>query len=352
MKLMVTGGCGFIGSTFIKLALKKGFKVINIDSLTYAAHKMKENFNNKNHFFIKCDIGDNRKIRKILKKHKPVSIINFASETHVDRSIHNPDVFFQTNVLKTFKLVEETRKFISINNLKNFRFIHISTDEVYGSLKKREPSFSEKNKFFPNSPYSASKASAEHIMRSYFKTFKFPVIISNCSNNYGPYQYPEKLIPLIIQNAILKKKLPVYGDGKQVRDWLFVDDHCLAIFTILKKGKIGETYNIGGNNELSNIFLIKKICSYLDQKFNKKVKDSFSKQMTFVSDRPGHDRRYSINSSKITKKLKWRPKYNFTKGIKFTIEWYLENNDWINMIKSDQKKWMKKNYYNRTDLIK
>ena len=331
MKLMVTGGCGFIGATFIKLALKKGFKVINIDSLTYASHKMRENFNNKNHFFIKCDIGDNKKIRKILKKHKPDSIINFASETHVDRSIHDPDIFFQTNVLKTFKLVEETRQFISLNNLKNFKFIHISTDEVYGSLKKHEPSFSEKNKFFPNSPYSASKASAEHIMRSYFKTFKFPVIISNCSNNYGPYQYPEKLIPLIIQNAILKKKLPVYGDGKQIRDWLYVTDHCEAINAVLENGIPSSVYNIGGLNEKKNIEIVNLICSILDKKKPLKGRH-YSDLINYVKDRPGHDRRYAVDNSKIKNEIGWYPKETFHTGLDKTVNWYLDNQEWVKNI--------------------
>ena len=244
-------------------------------------------------------------------------------------------------------MIEEVRKYLLNKNIKNFRFIHISTDEVYGSLRPKEKSFSENNKFFPNSPYSASKASAEHIMRSYFKTYSFPVIISNCSNNYGPFQYPEKLMPLIIQNCISNKMLPVYGDGKQIRDWLFVDDHCLAILKILKRGKLGETYNIGGNTELSNIKLITEICRLLDKKYKKEKNNSFLKQITYVLDRPGHDRRYAINSKKIQKELGWKPKYSFSKGIKITIEWYLKNKEWINIIKKDYKKWMKKNYSKR-----
>lgn len=347
MKLIVTGGCGFIGSNFIKLALKKGYKILNLDSLTYASHKMKENFLHKNHTFIKCDIGDKKKIRKILNKFKPNSVINFASETHVDRSIYDPEIFFKTNVLQTLNLIEETKKYLLKKKNNNFKFIHISTDEVYGSLSTKEASFRETNKFFPNSPYSASKASAEHIMRSYYKTFGFPVIISNCSNNYGPYQYPEKLIPLIIQNCINNKLLPVYGDGKQIRDWLFVDDHCNAIFKILKKGKLGETYNIGGNTEISNIKLIKEICKLLDKKYKNNKEASFSKLITYVSDRPGHDRRYAINSKKIQKDLGWKPKHSFSGGIKITIEWYLKNKKWINIIKKDYKKWMKKNYTKR-----
>ena len=347
MRLMVTGGCGFIGSNFIRLALKKGYKIINVDSLTYAAYKMRENFSHKNHFFVNCDIGNEKKIGKILNQYKPNSVINFASETHVDRSIYDPGIFFKTNVLKTFKLIEKVRKYLINKNIKNFRFIHISTDEVYGSLRLKDKSFTESNKFFPNSPYSASKASAEHIMRSYFKTYSFPVIISNCSNNYGPYQYPEKLMPLMIQNCISNKMLPVYGDGKQIRDWLFVDDHCLAILKILKRGKLGETYNIGGNTELSNIKLIKEICRLLDKKYKKEKNNSFLKQITYVSDRPGHDRRYAINSKKIERELGWKPRYSFSKGIKITIEWYLKNKEWINIIKKDYKKWMKKNYSKR-----
>ena len=217
----------------------------------------------------------------------------------------------------------------------------------FGSLKPKEKSFTEKNKFLPNSPYSASKASAEHVMRSYYKTFKFPVIISNCSNNYGPFQYPEKLIPLIIQNCINNKSLPIYGDGKQIRDWLFVDDHCHAIFKILKKGQLGETYNIGGNTEISNIKLVKDICKILDKKYNKKKKNSYSNLIKYVSDRPGHDRRYAINSKKIQKNLGWKPSYSFSKGLKVTIEWYLNNIEWTNIVKKDYKKWIKKNYSKR-----
>lgn len=346
-KLIVTGGCGFIGSNFIKLALRKGYKIKNLDSLTYASHKMKANFSHKNHSFVKCDIGDKNIIRKILNDFKPNAVINFASETHVDRSIHNPEIFFKTNVLNTFNFVEQIRKFLSEKKTNNFKFIHISTDEVYGSLKPKEKSFTEKNKFLPNSPYSASKASAEHVMRSYYKTFKFPVIISNCSNNYGPFQYPEKLIPLIIQNCINNKSLPIYGDGKQIRDWLFVDDHCHAIFKILKKGQLGETYNIGGNTEISNIKLVKDICKILDKKYNKKKKNSYSNLIKYVSDRPGHDRRYAINSKKIQKNLGWKPSYSFSKGLKVTIEWYLNNIEWTNIVKKDYKKWIKKNYSKR-----
>ena len=349
MKILVTGGCGFIGTNFIKIALDKKYEVLNIDSLTYASSKEKEIFSNKKHTFINSNIGNKKKISKVLNKFNPAAIVNFASETHVDRSIYNPEIFFKTNIIDTVRFLDTAKNFFLQKNKKNFRFIHISTDEVYGSLKKKERSFTETNKFFPNSPYAASKASSDHAVRAYFKTYGFPIIISNCSNNYGPYQYPEKLIPLILLNALSNKILPIYGDGRQVRDWLYVEDHCNAILRILKKGKVGETYNIGGRNEMSNIVLVKKICSYLDTKFKRNKSNSFLNQIRFVDDRLGHDRRYAVDSSKITRDLKWKPDYNFENGIKITIEWYLKNFKWISRKKKQYNKWIKKNYSKRNE---
>ena len=326
MRLLVTGGCGFIGSNFISIALKKKIKIINIDNLTYASKNYKNHPNDKNYKFFKLNILDEKKILRILNKFKPDGIIHFAAETHVDRSIKNPEIFFKSNTIGTLRLLNACRIFLNRNKNKKFRFINVSTDEVYGSLKIKEKSFSEKNKFFPNSPYSASKSSSDHIARAFFRTYKMPIITTNCSNNYGPNQYREKLIPLIIHNALKKKKLPIYGNGKQIRDWLYVGDHCNAILKIFYKGKVGEVYNIGGQNEIRNLDLVKKICIILDKKMNlNKKEDSHLNLIQFVKDRPGHDFRYSINLKKITKQLKWKPYYNFDKGLRITIDWYLKN---------------------------
>ena len=276
MMLLVTGGSGFIGSNFIKIALHKKIKIINIDKLTYATKNNKENIkNDKNYKFFKINILNKKKIKNILNKYKPNGIIHFAAESHVDRSISSPEIFFQTNTIGTLRLLDVVKEYLEGFKNNKFRFIHVSTDEVYGSLNTNDKSFSEKNKFFPNSPYAASKASSDHIVRSYYKTFNVPSIITNCSNNYGKNQFPEKLIPLIISNALKKKILPVYGNGRQIRDWLYVDDHCNAILKIFKKGKIGETYNIGGNNEIKNIDLVQKICIYLDKSLKKKKEKYF-----------------------------------------------------------------------------
>jgi len=325
MILLVTGGSGFIGSNFIRIALNKKIKIINLDKLTYATKNNRESFKkNKNYKFFKINILNKKKVKNIFTKYKPNGIIHFAAESHVDRSIKSPEIFFKTNTIGTLRLLDLTREYLEKNRNKKFRFIHVSTDEVYGSLKIKDKGFTEKNKFFPNSPYAASKASSDHIVRSYFKTFEVPAIITNCSNNYGKNQFPEKLIPLIILNALNKKILPVYGNGRQIRDWLYVDDHCNAIIKIFFNGKIGDTYNIGGNNEIKNIDLVKKICVYLDKHFKKKKEDSFLNLIKFVKDRPGHDQRYSINSKKLEKELKWKPSYNFDRGLKLTIDWYLK----------------------------
>ena len=325
MRLLVTGGCGFIGSNFVSIALKKKIKIINIDNLTYVSKNYKNHPKNKNYKFFKLNILNERKILQILNKFKPDGIIHFAAETHVDRSIKNPEIFFKSNKLGMLRLLNASRNFLKKNKNKKFKFINVSTDEVYGSLKIKEKSFSEKNKYFPNSPYSASKASSDHIARAFFKTYNMPIITTNCSNNYGPNQYEEKLIPLIISNALQRKKLPIYGNGKQIRDWLYVDDHCMAILKIFYRGKIGETYNIGGENEIKNIDLVKKICDLLDKKMKlNKKRDSFSNLIHFVKDRPGHDFRYSINSKKIMRHLKWQPSFKLERGLKLTINWYLK----------------------------
>jgi len=323
MKLLVTGGCGFIGSNFINISIKKGIKIINIDKLTYASNIYKIKKNKKNYIFYKCDILNKKKLNQIFLKHNPDGVIHFAAESHVDRSIENPEIFFQSNTIGTVRLLEIVKEYL-YKRKKKFKFVHVSTDEVYGSLNTIEKSFTEKNKFFPNSPYAASKAASDLIVRAYFKTFNLPVITTNCSNNYGKGQYFEKLIPLIISNALKGKKLPIYGNGLQIRDWLYVDDHCDAILKIFKKGIIGETYNIGGDNEIKNIYLVRKICRYLDDKFNRTKKNSFLNLIEFVKDRPGHDFRYSINSKKLKKELGWKPMNTFDKGIKLTIDWYLE----------------------------
>ena len=337
--ILVTGAAGFIGSNFVHSWLKECQEdVLSYDSLTYAGNlkNLSSLENNKNHLFIKGDISDTKKLSKVLLEHKPRAIINFAAETHVDRSIKDPRIFFETNVMGTYNLLQTSCfywKNLDVDKKKNFRFLHISTDEVFGSLELGEDSFKETDQYRPNSPYSASKASSDHIVRSFFRTFNFPVITSNCSNNYGPYQFPEKLIPLAILNLISGKKVPIYGDGKQIRDWLHVLDHCEALRIILENSKKGEVYNIGGNNEMKNIEVIELIGNIL------KSKESLNKQLnnqdliSFVDDRPGHDLRYSVNSEKINFNFGWEPKRLFEKGIEETIDWYLDNPEWINSVK-------------------
>ena len=321
-----------------------------MDALTYSGNL--DNFrtvkNDKFFTFVQGDITNENDIKSILEKYKPNSIINFAAETHVDRSITGPDAFIKTNIFGVYNLLKQSLKYYeklpggsNVSSLgiekegatkETFKFVQISTDEVYGSLGLNEPSFTENHPFRPNSPYSASKASGDHLVRSWVKTYNFPAIITNCSNNYGPYQYPEKLIPLVINNCLVGKKIPVYGDGKQIRDWLYVDDHCDALEKVLKIGQIGETYNIGGQNESTNIDLVDLICSTLDEYVEKKKEhpiDSFKELITFVKDRPGHDYRYSINAEKIESALNWNPSVNLESGIKKTVEWYLQNKNWM-----------------------
>ena len=336
--ILVTGGAGFIGSNFIQdWFLHSDEAIVAVDKLTYAGNlESLENLKNNEKFrFVKADISDVKQLSKVLHQYKPRAIINFAAESHVDRSIKGPRIFFETNVMGTYNLLEASRSYwkdLDPDKKKKFRFLHISTDEVFGSLELGEDSFKETDQYRPNSPYSASKASSDHIVRSFFKTFNFPVITSNCSNNYGPYQFPEKLIPLTILNLINGKKVPIYGDGKQIRDWLHVLDHCEALRIILENSKKGEVYNIGGNNEMKNLEVIEFIGNILKSKesINKElnIQDLFS----FVEDRPGHDVRYSVNSKKIKVHFGWEPKKSFKKGIEETIDWYLNNPGWINSV--------------------
>ena len=349
--ILVIGGAGFIGTNFILRKLRSKVdreQIVVMDSLTYSGNL--DNFrtvkNDKFFTFVQGDITNVNDIKGVLEKYKPNSIINFAAETHVDRSSTAPDAFIKTNVIGVYNLLKQSLKYYE--NLpwesneshpdtkratkKTFKFIQISTDEVYGSLELDEPSFTEDHPFRPNSPYSASKASGDHLVRSWVKTYNFPAIVTNCSNNYGPYQYPEKLIPLVINNCLIGKKIPIYGDGKQIRDWLHVDDHCTALERVLKSGEIGETYNIGGQNESTNIDLVNLICTTLDIHLKKKKEhpiNSFKELITFVKDRPGHDYRYSINAEKIESELNWSPSVNLENGVKKTVEWYLQNENWM-----------------------
>ena len=344
MTILVTGGAGFIGSNFILEWLNiKDEKVINVDKLTYAGNllNLEPVSKNQNYFFEKADVCDFLKISQLFDKYKPRAIIHFAAESHVDRSIQGPSEFINTNILGTFNLLEIVRKKYEPNyNNNDFRFIHISTDEVYGSLGNEEKPFTEKNQYCPNSPYSASKASSDHLVRSYFKTYRVPSIITNCSNNYGPYQFPEKLIPMVIKNVLRRSAIPIYGDGKNIRDWLYVRDHCKAIIKVLECGNPGETYNIGGNNEITNLDLVNHIFKEIEKYYP--VKDfGFSKYfdlVEFVPDRPGHDKRYAIDSNKIKNDLGWQPIETFESGIKKTVKWYLENTSWVSNLGDDKYK--------------
>ena len=345
--MMITGGCGFIGSNFIRYMLKESDftgKIINVDKLTYAGNpenlaSIEDEFKDR-YVFIKADICDSAKIAKIFEAYDIDGVCNFAAESHVDRSIIQPDAFIQSNIVGTFNLLESARSRLG----SMIRFHHISTDEVYGSLGS-EGYFTESTPYRPNSPYSASKASSDHLVRAYYKTYDLPMTISNCSNNYGSYQFPEKLIPLIILNALEGKPLPIYGDGRNVRDWLYVRDHCRAVWTIMKKGREGETYNIGGDSEMENIAIVNMICDILDERDTLSGLRSRRDLVTFVKDRPGHDRRYAIDSSKLKKELKWRPEASLETGIYDTIQWYMENQEWVDRVKSGEyQSWMKEQY--------
>ena len=333
MKIFVTGGLGFIGSNFISMQIDKHKnEILNFDKLTYAANvnNLLKYKKNKLYNFVQGDIVDSKKILKILNSYKPDCIINFAAESHVDRSIDGPKEFINTNIIGTYELLNATLKYYELNykeNENHFRFIHVSTDEVYGSLGK-QGYFKENTPYNPSSPYSASKASSDHLVRAWNLTFNLPTIITNCSNNYGPFQFPEKLIPLMIINCIKHNNLPIYGDGKNIRDWLYVTDHCDALYSVILNGKNGETYNIGGNQEKNNLEIVSTICKILDEKIPSNKIDSYKELITFVEDRPGHDFRYAIDASKIKKHLNWSPHYTFEDGIKKTIDWYIKYKDW------------------------
>ena len=351
MSIFVTGGAGFIGSNFVIDWLSQSDEpIINIDKLTYAGNmtNLQSINNDARHKFVHGDIGDSTLIANLFGQYKPRAIINFAAESHVDRSILDPESFIQTNIVGTFRLLEESRKYwnkLENEDKANFRFLHVSTDEVYGTLKSDSPAFSETNPYMPNSPYSASKASSDHLVRSYFHTYNLPVLTTNCSNNYGPYQFPEKLIPLIINNALSGASLPIYGDGQQIRDWLYVSDHCSAIRRVLEAGRIGEVYNIGGLNEKANIEIVNTLCELLDEMKPKANGESYKTQISFVKDRAGHDRRYAINATKIESELGWRPAETFETGIRKTVEWYLSNNDWVsNVISGEYQTWIERQY--------
>ena len=347
--LLVTGGAGFIGSCFVLAAVAKhGEQVVNLDVLGYAGslNNVAALKNDARHIFVKGDINDRALVRGLLAEHKPRAIVHFAAESHVDRSIHGPGEFVQTNVVGTFSLLEEARGHFEKH--RDFRFLHVSTDEVFGSLGEKDPAFTERTPYAPNSPYSASKAAADHLVRAYHHTYGLPTLIGNCSNNYGPRQLPEKLIPLLIHNALAGKPLPIYGDGKNVRDWLYVEDHCEALWQILAKGAPGETYNIGGNCEKTNLEVVDAVCSLLDE-LRPRAAGPYRGLITYVKDRPGHDRRYAIDSTKIQRTLGWRPAESFASGVRKTVEWYLANAEWVkHATAGGYEEWMKKNYSARS----
>lgn len=351
MTILVTGGAGFIGANFVIDWLAAGREpVVNFDKLTYAGNL--ENLSNlkgnNSHVFVQGDIGDYDLVLKTLIQHRPRALLNFAAESHVDRSIHSPEDFIQTNIVGTYRLLEAVRAYVggmSSAEKAAFRLLHVSTDEVYGSLGFGAPAFTEEHTYQPNSPYSASKAASDHLVRAYHHTYGLPVITTNCSNNYGPYQFPEKLIPLMIHNALNGKPLPVYGDGLNVRDWLYVGDHCAAIRAVLERGRIDETYNVGGWNEKSNIEVVHTLCDILDTEQPRPDGASYRTQITFVPDRPGHDRRYAIDATKIDRELGWKPAQTFETGIRQTVRWYLENQSWVNNVTSGAyREWIATQY--------
>lgn len=350
--ILITGGAGFIGGNFVLdwLADPAAEGIINLDKLTYAGNlaTLESLEGDSRHVFVHGDIGDQELVTRLLKTHQPRAIVHFAAESHVDRSIHGPAEFVQTNIVGTFNLLECARTYwngLDETKKAGFRFHHVSTDEVYGSLSTTAPAFTETHPYEPNSPYSASKAASDHLVRAWFHTYGFPVVTSNCSNNYGPYHFPEKLIPLVILNALGNKPLPIYGDGQQVRDWLYVGDHCAAIREVLAKGKLGETYNIGGWNEKANIDVVKTICTILDELKPRVDGQSYAEQITFVQDRPGHDRRYAIDASKLKRELGWRPAETFDSGIRKTVQWYLDNPAWVEgVISGSYRDWLEKQY--------
>ena len=351
MTILITGGAGFIGANFVLDWLaQSGEAVINLDKLTYAGNleTLAGLAGDARHTLVQGDIADGALVASLLAAHRPRAVVNFAAESHVDRSIHGPEDFIQTNVVGTFRLLEAVRAFwaeLPADAKADFRFLHVSTDEVYGSLDKHAPAFNEDHRYEPNSPYSASKAASDHLVRAWHHTYGLPVLTTNCSNNYGPYHFPEKLIPLMIVNALAGKALPVYGDGLQVRDWLYVKDHCSAIRRVLEAGRPGEVYNVGGWNEKPNIEIVKTVCALLDEMRPKADGQPYSTQITYVKDRPGHDRRYAIDASKIQRELGWKPAETFETGIRKTIAWYLANPDWVAHVQSGAyRQWVDKQY--------
>lgn len=349
--ILVTGGAGFIGANFVLDWLNINDEpVINLDKLTYAGNlqTLSSLEQDSRHHFVRGDISDRELVARLLAEHRPRAVINFAAESHVDRSIHGPGDFIQTNVVGTFNLLEAVRDYWSTlaeGEKRNFRFLHISTDEVYGTLTAKDAPFSETNRYEPNSPYSASKAASDHLVRAWHHTYGLPVLTTNCSNNYGPYHFPEKLIPLVILNALAGKPLPIYGDGQQIRDWLYVKDHCSAIRRVLETGKTGETYNVGGWNEKANLEVVRTICAILDELQPRADGKPYAEQITYVADRPGHDRRYAIDARKLEKELGWKPAETFDSGIRKTVAWYLANRDWTDAVTSGTyRQWMDQHY--------
>lgn len=349
--ILVTGGAGFIGANFVLdwLATQQE-PVVNVDKLTYAGNveNLASVHGDARHVFVQADIGDSAVMDVLLARHQPRAVINFAAESHVDRSIHGPEDFIQTNVVGTFRLLEAVRGYWSRlqgNAKSDFRFLHVSTDEVYGTLSPSDPAFTEENNYEPNSPYSASKAASDHLVRAWHHTYGLPVLTTNCSNNYGPLHFPEKLIPLVIVNALAGKPLPVYGDGMQVRDWLYVRDHCSAIRRVLEAGKLGDTYNVGGWNEQANIDIVKTVCALLDELRPRADGKGYAEQITYVTDRPGHDRRYAIDARKLERELGWKPAETFDTGIRKTVQWYLSNPEWVAHVQSGAyRDWVQKQY--------
>ncbi len=350
MTILVTGGAGFIGANFVRTSLDVSDEtIVNLDKLTYAGNleSLQSVSQNDRHIFEKGDITDVALIDSLLRKYKPRAIVNFAAESHVDRSILGPEAFVETNIVGTFRLLEASRRYwteMEAEKQATFRYLQVSTDEVYGSLSPNDAAFSEKNKYEPNSPYSASKASSDHLVRSYQHTYGLPTLTTNCSNNYGPFQFPEKLIPLIIHNALDEKPLPIYGDGRQIRDWLYVEDHCDAIRSVLANGRVGETYNVGGESEMTNLDVVSIVCEILDR-LKPRDKGKYFDLVTYVTDRPGHDRRYAVDISKIKSELGWTPAESFETGIEKTVRWYLDHQTWIEHIKSGEYlSWVEKQY--------
>ena len=363
--ILVTGGAGFIGSNFVLQWLASGDEpALNLDALTYAGNleNLRSLADSAKYRFVHGDITDVELLARLFAEHRPRAVVHFAAESHVDRSIHGPDAFVQTNVVGTFRLLEAARTYWSSLDAEKkgaFRFLHVSTDEVYGTLGPDDPAFTETTPYTPNSPYSASKASSDHLVRAYHHTYGFPTLTTNCSNNYGPYHFPEKLIPLMIVNCLAGKPLPVYGDGQQIRDWLYVEDHCAAIRRVLEAGRLGETYNIGGWNEKANIEIVRTICTLLDEMAPAALRGvinaktgaavaSYDELITYVADRPGHDRRYAIDARKIERELGWKPAETFESGIRKTVQWYLENQHWVaNVTSGAYREWIGRNYSER-----